>query len=863
MKVNKGYEHLELKLFHSETTGLTFSTSAEKSRYEKVQKQFGEFERYSHTPQIGRDQAPMLEDSLSDVIARDVEQTMETTGHISGAAREQDDDVDESYVSTAMHGGATSSNTNTNTNAKVTSSLPTVKKFNSNVNTKKLKNGKGKGKGGNKKGQSSLAMGGLRLDAKLQQELEELAMVAQATNAMMSTSMPALKSNTNRRTAEMKTNRSDMTRVASSNKTKVQTGASHPPSRFRGDSRGSSGLHIFSRQLDNGTFTPQSLELGLGSTTPHSRGSRERPFTNNSRSNTAQSSIRSNSKQYNVDSDSDYQGMNVSKLNTPTTTIGDRSEVEGGDVFWEGFDESGEVWLAFSQVNETISIKEKVAVRVWSTTGEGTGNTIISKIEMEQYMLQPIQWMNSLDATEMTVIIERLIQCLLSKKNGKEESNFQFLALPRKSMNRRESVLRNKAESYVRTRDSIESNNPSNQQPQPVGHSFGSSPVPPLVFPRNKVSQEDDRLHTPQPLTSHSTSSAVLEISYLPSKGTSSKSGSKKSVLYYEQPPKPVNGSLYAADGSFAYGSAFSNFSQNQGRGSADGSSSRGNSVFGNGSVCDYDSSPRTSLWSASTRKGSSVAGSTHSHSQMSLQKDAPFENDPSRSVSYVEDDEWDASDKEDELKPYVSSDEEDVDDEFQDSHQKEQFDIDYVSTDKLLASSNKSQNQSQQDDKTRSKQTLETAEIVRASLMRTEIDTAYEACDCSLLMELLAIGRTMPKGDAAIHVLVRILDLLTTQDKQDEQEEKRQQSMHGEDIQQSVMNASIRDRFGTEPPQQQHLRELLADASCVECCIETLLAFPRHWYVQIAVANTLTALVTGVDRSVFIYFNVSTAFCC
>lgn len=799
-----------------------------------MQKQFGEFERYSHTPQIGRDEAPKLEDSLADVIARDIEQTMTTTGLISGLYDQEDD----KYAAT--YGQSTKSKTHEK--VLMSSSLPTVKKNSSNVNTNKIRNTRGPGKGGKGKGKKgvakSLAMGGLRLDDKLRQELEELAMVAQATNAMMSSSMPAIGKSTstsNRNTAEMRTNRSDMTRVASTAKTRVKSGASNPPSRFRGDSRGSSGLHIFSRELDNGTFTPSSLEVGLGPTTPHSM---KRSLNSRSRSNTAQSSrsVRSEkANEYKVES-SDDEGE-VSKVNTPTA--GEEGG-GGGDVYWEGFDQSGEIWLAFSQVSEMIPVQEKVAVRVWSMTGEGTGNTIISKLEMEQFMLQPMQWMNGLHVTEMTEIIERLIECLLSKKDN--AVSFQFLSLPRKNKHGNGTGNQKKEKLH-------KSSTPSNViKADAKSKSFGSSPVPPLVIPdRSRTkrggvhSEEDDessRLHTPQPLTSHSTSSAVLEISYLPSKA--SNGSQKRSVLYYEQPPKPVSGSLYAADGSFAYGSGFSSSQNKSRKGSANGSS-RANSVLGNGSG-DGDSSPRTSLWSGSTMNAaSSTAGSAHSnlqrHNSTQSKDTAPWEN--SRSMSYPEEDkEW--VDQDESLKPYVSSDEEDVED-F--SEERKEF--------KGINSLN---DLSQVDNQvSQSKQTLETAEKVRATLMRSEIDAAYEASDCSLLMELLAIARTM-NGTAAIHVLTRILDLLKNQDKQEAEEKRRMQLTKYEKsgIQQSTVNESIRDRFGALPP-QQHLRELLADASCMESCIETLLAFPTHWHVQIAVVRTLTALITGIGRLVLV----------
>jgi hypothetical protein len=443
------------------------------------------------------------------------------------------------------------------------------------------------------------------------------------------------------------------------------------------------------------------------------------------------------------------------------------------------------------------------------------------------------------------------------------------------------------------------------------------SPVPPLVFPdRSKKKQPtatdtDDNesgaspLHTPQPLTSHSTSSAVLEISYISGRssvtghmkgggGGASVANQKRSVLYYEQPPKPLSGSLYAPDGSFAYGSHFTASGGGGGGGGGNKSQKKEEegigekAVSGNvssraGSVAGtegYDSSPRTSLWSVASASNYG-GGSTHStarvqanggsatnaqqqqqqlmqkHNSASSMKDisaTPWEN--SRSLSYPEGDEWVCESDtgaggddviDDELKPYLSSDEE------EDIFVRHDDDDDHGKNEEwLVANSTTSPDQQHGQELTnpsRSKQTLETAEKVRASLMQSEIDSAYETCDCSLLMELLAIARTMPKGVAAIHVLSRILDLLNNYDKEEERKKKLKLNEVKRGIDQSVVNQSIKSRFGAEPPQQQQLRELLADASCAEGCVETILAFPHHWKVQAAVTRVLSALLKGANR--------------
>ena len=83
--VKGGFEHQTPKVYYSSHSGLAFSSRAELKRYERTMTQFGEYERYSHTPQIGRDQPRSLEDGGPLAVAKaDAEALMATTGQLSG-----------------------------------------------------------------------------------------------------------------------------------------------------------------------------------------------------------------------------------------------------------------------------------------------------------------------------------------------------------------------------------------------------------------------------------------------------------------------------------------------------------------------------------------------------------------------------------------------------------------------------------------------------------------------------------------------------------------------------------------------------------------------------------------------------------
>mmetsp|Transcript_5191 Transcript_5191/g.6544 ORF Transcript_5191/g.6544 Transcript_5191/m.6544 type:complete len:878 (-) Transcript_5191:82-2715(-) len=667
------------------------------------------------------------------------------------------------------------------------------------------------------------------------------------------------------------------------------------------------------------------------------------------------------------------------------------SHAGGGDVFWEGFDDSGSIWLAFSKVNRNISKSEEqinneskkqtrdkegeneeedkeeqegenncVCVRVWSMVGEGTANTIVTLSEMKQYLLQPMAWMNELEEDEVNIVIERLIECLLQRNSTKQNNNnnnqdFSFLSLPRKILQNNDNNIEDEQPFHSNSNESQSSHqsfalsqsqskssksSPSSlKKPTATTSSqhqqqrmLGSSPVPPLLIPardrRKKGGDQDDdssRLHTPQPLTSHSTSSAFLEIAYHSGRsvirgGSSSSStgggGQRKSILYYEQPPIAMSGSLYAADGSFAYGSSFQNNNgqyvnrndtNNPSSPNSHGSSDRSNSILGHEESTNGSATPsaRFSQWSASIAP--STVGSTNSTARIPQQPSSPASQSQlqhiggsgsgsnlvslaaapwgvQKSVSYPEGEEWVDEGGEsvtESLKPYLSSDEEDNEEDDENAQDKDTLTKERNNKGNDNGNDNKKKKpiieENIKNNPNRTSQLLDTAEAVRATLMKSEIDAAADSTDCSLLMELLAIARTMPKGIAAIHVLSRIEGLLTILEQNELEEERLANSnsslgsrnstggsgsrnnsrnnggvltsQQNNGINQEVVNESIRYRFHAQPPQQR-LRQMLADASCAESCIDTILTFTTNWKVQAVAARVLAGLARGMERN-------------
>lgn len=240
VKVKPGLEHQQPKVFHSHRTGLAFSSKAELKRYEKVHAKFGEYGRFSTTPQLGRDPPPQLSDGGALAIAtEDAAATMRSTGTLAQA----------SFAEEAI-----------DSSSKRASSKDV--------------------------GAHNIGMGGLSLGAKLQAELETLAAVARASSIMTGAVQrgqpgaygavaapkmtPTLR--TRSRRSMSKSTIFDSTSSTPDQRQQKPVLASAlrvPSSQFFGDSRGESTSSTITRRQENGDLYQEgSAGLGLLSLNP-------------------------------------------------------------------------------------------------------------------------------------------------------------------------------------------------------------------------------------------------------------------------------------------------------------------------------------------------------------------------------------------------------------------------------------------------------------------------------------------------------------------------------------------------------------------------------------------------------------------